>query len=94
MAMPDFHRGNQPGYDAYLDDPNDFTTGFGYGVGDDADTPANDAPDIDDLEMEQLVNDGIVSDELAEDGLVRDEMVRGQKVRLGPDDAHDPIPEV
>jgi hypothetical protein len=32
-------------YDAYLDDPFDDTTGFGYGLDDGADTPAADDPD-------------------------------------------------
>jgi hypothetical protein len=34
-----------PEYDAYLDDPDDDTTGFGYGLDPDADTPASAAPD-------------------------------------------------
>jgi hypothetical protein len=34
-----------PEYDAYLDDPFDDTTGFGYGEDPGADTPAADDPD-------------------------------------------------
>jgi hypothetical protein len=36
---------HSPDYDAYLDDPDDTTTGFGYGLDPDADTPAADEPD-------------------------------------------------
>jgi hypothetical protein len=36
---------SEPDYDAYLDDPDDETTGFGVGEDADADTDAADDPD-------------------------------------------------
>lgn len=71
----------QPGYDAYLDDPNEFTTGFGYGTDPGADTPAADEPDMTQDEMDRLVDDGLVTTGLV-DGLVLPAMVRDGPARV------------
>lgn len=74
--------GNQPGYDAYLDDPNEFTTGFGYGTDANADTPAADEPDMSRDEMDDLLDDGVVTKGLVDDGLVLPAMVRDGQARV------------
>ena len=93
--MGDRPPGDEPGHEAYLDDPNDYTTGYGYGESEDSDTPAADEPDIDDDELDRLVTDGEISEALSDDGLVRGGMVTDSRVGLGrrPRDLPDPIEE-